>query len=51
MYVDTNRSIGPANGDPNLTYYKYKIQLRDSCGNLSPMSLWHETICSRSNER
>lgn len=44
MYVDTNRSIGPANGDPNLTYYKYKIQLRDSCGNLSPMSLWHETI-------
>lgn len=44
MYVDTNRSIGPANGDPNLTYYKYKIQIKDSCGNTSPMSLWHETI-------
>lgn len=44
MYVDTNRSIGPANGDPNLTYYKYKIQIKDSCGNVSPMSLWHETI-------
>lgn len=44
MYVDTNRSIGPANGDPNLTYYKYKIRIKDSCGNVSPMSLWHETI-------
>lgn len=44
MYVDTNRSVGPANGDPNLTYYKYKLQLRDSCGNYSAMSKWHETI-------
>lgn len=44
MYVDTNRSIGPANGDPNLTYYKYKLQIKDSCGNLSPLSKWHETI-------
>ncbi len=44
MYVDTNRSIGPANGNPNLTYYKYKLQIKDSCGNASAMSLWHETI-------
>lgn len=44
MYVDTNRIIGPANGDPNLTYYKYKLQLRDTCGNYSSMSKWHETI-------
>ena len=44
MYLDTNRSIGPANGNPNLTYYKYKLQIKDSCGNVSPMSLWHETI-------
>jgi len=44
MYVDTNRSIGPANGNPNLTYYKYKLQIRDTCGNYSPLSLWHETI-------
>jgi hypothetical protein len=44
MYVDTNRSVGPANGDPDLTYYKYKLQLRDSCGNYSAMSKWHETI-------
>lgn len=44
MYVDTNRSIGPANGDPNLTYYKYKLQIRDTCGNYSALSKWHETI-------
>jgi hypothetical protein len=44
MYTDTNRATGPANGDPNLTYYKYRMQLRDSCGNYSAMSKWHETI-------
>ncbi|MBP7808296.1 MAG: T9SS type A sorting domain-containing protein [Bacteroidia bacterium] len=44
MYIDTNRSIGPANGNPNLTYYKYKLQVKDSCGNASALSLWHETI-------
>ncbi|MBN8693283.1 MAG: T9SS type A sorting domain-containing protein [Bacteroidetes bacterium] len=44
MYVDTNRSIGPANGNPNTSYYRYKLQIKDSCGNLSPLSLWHETI-------
>jgi len=44
MYVDTNRATGPANGDPNLTYYKYKLQIRDTCGNYSALSKWHETI-------
>ena len=44
MYVDTNRSIGPANGNPNLSYYRYKLRIKDSCGNVSPLSLWHETI-------
>jgi PKD repeat protein len=44
MYTDTNRSIGPANGDPNLTAYKYKLQIRDTCGNYSALSLWHQTI-------
>lgn len=44
MYADTNRSIGPFNGNPNLTAYKYKLQYKDSCGSLSPLSLWHQTI-------
>ncbi len=43
-YTDTARSIGPANGDPNFTSYKYKLQIRDVCGNYSALSLWHQTI-------
>lgn len=44
MYTDTNRSIGPANGNPNFTAYKYKLQIRNICGNYGPLSLYHETI-------
>ncbi|MBA2612914.1 MAG: SBBP repeat-containing protein [Bacteroidetes bacterium] len=43
-FTDTTRSIGPANGDPNSTSYKYKLQIRDTCGNYSALSLWHQTI-------
>ncbi len=43
-FTDTVRSVGPANGDPNTTSYKYKLQIRDVCGNYSPLSLWHQTI-------
>ncbi len=44
MYLDTNRSIGPANGNPNFTAYKYKIQIRNTCGTYGALSLWHQTI-------
>ncbi|HWY12813.1 MAG TPA: T9SS type A sorting domain-containing protein, partial [Bacteroidia bacterium] len=44
MFVDTMRSIGPANGDPNISTYRYKIQVRDTCGQYGPKSLWHNTI-------
>lgn len=44
MYLDTNRTIGPANGNPNLTSYKYKLQIRDTCGNYGSLSLYHQTI-------
>ncbi|MGZ3943220.1 MAG: T9SS type A sorting domain-containing protein, partial [Bacteroidia bacterium] len=44
MYTDTVRSIGPANGNPNVGTYRYKIQLRDTCGNYSDFSLWHNTV-------
>ena len=43
-YEDTARSIGPANGDPNLASYRYKLQIMNLCGNYSPMSLYHNTI-------
>jgi hypothetical protein len=29
-YVDTSRSVGPANGDPNIASYRYKLQLVDT---------------------
>lgn len=44
LFTDTLRSIGPANGDPKLSTYRYKIQMRDQCGNYGPMSLWHNTV-------
>lgn len=40
-FVDTTRSVGPANGDPNISSYRYKLQLRDSCGNYSTLSPYH----------
>lgn len=44
MFVDTARSVGPANGDPNISTYRYKIQIRDTCGSYGPKSAWHNTI-------
>lgn len=44
MFVDTLRSIGPANGDPQISTYRYRLQMRDSCGNYSQQSLWHNTV-------
>jgi hypothetical protein len=49
-YVDTNRATGLFNGNPNLTSYKYKLQYRDSCGNLSTMSGYHESIFIQDNQ-
>ncbi len=43
-FIDTARHVGPANGDPNVGAYRYKLQLRDSCGNYSAMSPYHNTI-------
>lgn len=44
LFVDTARSVGPANGDPNITSYRYKLQIRDTCGNYSAQSPWHNTV-------
>jgi hypothetical protein len=49
-YVDTNRSTGLFNGNPNLTSYKYKLQYRDSCGNLSALSPYHQSIFVQDNQ-
>jgi len=43
-YTDTARSIGAVNGDPNITTYRYKMAYLDTCGTLSAMSPYHNTI-------
>ena len=43
-YVDTARSVGPANGNPNVGSYRYKLQMRDTCGNYGSLSPYHNTI-------
>jgi hypothetical protein len=43
-YIDTSRSVGPANGDPNIQSYRYKLQIVDTCGTYGPLGLYHSTI-------
>jgi len=43
-YVDTNRSIGPITGNPNFSLHRYKLQYVDTCGNLSALSPFHESV-------
>lgn len=43
--IDTARYLYfPNTGDPNGGTYRYKLSIRDTCGNESPLSLWHNTI-------
>ncbi len=44
FYVDTARSIGPANGNPNIGSYRYKLAVKDSCGYISGLSPYHNTV-------
>ncbi len=44
QFTDTARSIGAVNGDPNITTYRYKLAFIDTCGVLSPKSLYHNSI-------
>jgi hypothetical protein len=45
LFVDTVRSkYFPNTGNPNAGTYKYKLQVRDSCGGLSQLSQDHNTI-------
>lgn len=44
QFTDTSRSIGPANGDPNVGTYRYKLAVKDSCGNMSALSPYHNSV-------
>jgi hypothetical protein len=43
-FVDTARHIGFRNGNPNIRSYKYKLQIRDTCGNYSSLSPYHTSL-------
>ncbi|MHB8258827.1 MAG: T9SS type A sorting domain-containing protein [Bacteroidia bacterium] len=44
QFVDTVRHIGPANGDPNVGSYRYKLQVIDTAGTYSLLSPYHNTV-------
>lgn len=43
-FVDTARHTGFRNGDPNIRSYRYKLQIRDTCGNYGPLSPYHTSL-------
>jgi hypothetical protein len=49
MFIDTARSVGPANGNPLIGTYRYKIQLLDTAGTYSFMSPYHNTVYFQNN--
>ncbi|HEX7413630.1 MAG TPA: T9SS type A sorting domain-containing protein [Bacteroidia bacterium] len=49
QFVDTARSIGPANGNPNGGSYRYKLQTVDNCHNYSALSPYHNTVYITNN--
>jgi hypothetical protein len=49
MFNDTLRSLYAANGNPNVSSWRYKIAVEDSCGNISAMSPYHQTMFIQDN--
>jgi hypothetical protein len=44
-FEDTVRTkYFPNTGDPKFSSFRYKLQFKDTCGNMSPMSLYHSTM-------
>ena len=48
-FVDTARSIGPANGDPQIGSYRYCLQIIDTAGTYSQLSPFHNTVYIQNN--
>ncbi|MFI5141601.1 MAG: T9SS type A sorting domain-containing protein [Bacteroidia bacterium] len=52
QFTDTKRNIGgPNGGNPNITSWRYKMAVKDSCGSISAMSPYHETINLQQNNQ
>ncbi|MDP2386783.1 MAG: PKD domain-containing protein [Bacteroidota bacterium] len=48
-FNDTVRALYAANGDPNVSSWRYKLAVKDSCGNVSAMSPYHQTMFMQNN--
>lgn len=50
IFTDTvQKKYFPNTGNPNSGTYRYKIQVRDTCGNYSGLSPYHNTIYTTQN--
>lgn len=49
LFVDTLRHLYQANGDPNASTWRYKIAVKDVCGNMGPASPYHQSIFFQDN--
>jgi hypothetical protein len=49
MFTDTLRTLYSANGNPNVSQWKYKISVTDTLGNESLLSPYHQTIFVQNN--
>jgi hypothetical protein len=45
LFIDTVRTLYlPSTGDPRVSSYKYKIAIKDTCGNIGLKSPYHRTM-------
>jgi Secretion system C-terminal sorting domain len=49
VFADTARFLYAANGDPNISSWRYKISMVDTCGTESPLSPYHQTMFLQNN--
>ncbi len=49
LFTDTVHTLYTANGDPNVSSWRYKIAVQDTCGNISAKSPYHQTIFNQNN--
>lgn len=49
QFIDTVVSLYPANGNPNVSSWRYKISVIDNCGIESPKSPYHQTMFMQSS--
>jgi type IX secretion system substrate protein len=50
MYIDVDSTIGgPHGGNPSYNSWKYTLAIKDTCGNISALSPYHQTMFVQEN--